>query len=439
MSQYRVKAVDLDYYRRNIPCQDACPAHTDARGYVQAIAQGDYEWGYLMARQPNPLASTCGRVCVAPCVDACRRGKLDTPIPIRALKRFLTQRYGVEGKNSPLRKLEGRQDNSLTWESHYSISQNRQPGKARVAVIGSGPAGLTCAHDLALLGYPVTIFETLAVAGGNPRIAIPSYRLPRQITDQEVKAVLRLGVELRLYSPVDGTLPIPALQAQGFEAVFLATGVEKRFREGDPSGGVFAEWDLGVEGQGIIHAVACGHRGARAIDQYLKGEETSTQPRGWLVPVDPSQFFNIDYLQLPRREPPLSPSPWRDGLEMAYTEEVAVEQARRCLNCNVQTVFDGEKCILCGACVDICPQRCLKLVKIEGLQGDETAMALIRSTYEKDHESLEGAVAMIKDETRCIRCGLCHRRCPTGAVQLMAFYFEESYAPVKVSQPTGVA
>src|SRR3970282_716521 len=94
--EFRVEIPDLAYWRRQIKCQDACPVHTDARGYVTAIADGDFERAYITAREPNPFASICGRVCAAPCEAACRRGDIDAPIAIRALKRFVTERYGVE-------------------------------------------------------------------------------------------------------------------------------------------------------------------------------------------------------------------------------------------------------------------------------------------------------------------------------------------------------
>src|SRR4030067_1491162 len=94
--RYQVSIVDADYYRRVISCQNACPVHTDAQGYVNAVSGGDYRAGYVRARQPNPFASTCGRICAAHCEKACRRGKIDAPITIRALQRFLCERYGVE-------------------------------------------------------------------------------------------------------------------------------------------------------------------------------------------------------------------------------------------------------------------------------------------------------------------------------------------------------
>src|SRR5574342_580197 len=98
--KYHVAIPDYGYWRRQIKCQDACPVHTDARGYVSAIGDGELEKAYIIAREPNPFASICGRVCAAPCEAACRRGDIDAPVGIRALKRFVTERYGVE---APLR------------------------------------------------------------------------------------------------------------------------------------------------------------------------------------------------------------------------------------------------------------------------------------------------------------------------------------------------
>src|SRR5512137_690236 len=95
-ASYRVRIADHDYWREQIKCQHACPVHTDARGYVRAIAEGDYQKAYLIARGPNPLASLCGRICGAPCEVACRRGSIDQPIAIRALKRFVCEQFGSE-------------------------------------------------------------------------------------------------------------------------------------------------------------------------------------------------------------------------------------------------------------------------------------------------------------------------------------------------------
>ncbi|HEX2999256.1 MAG TPA: NAD(P)-binding protein, partial [Armatimonadota bacterium] len=173
MNLYRVALTDLDFYARNIPCQQACPVHTDARGYVTAIAQGDYERAYLIARAPNPFASVCGRVCNAPCEAACRRGKVEPgkPVNIRALKRFVNDQFGIYDPDSKKQDREAFRayhphpvnfdlENSALQHTVAALQARAKPSTGkRVAVVGAGPAGLTAAHDLALLGHHVTVFE----------------------------------------------------------------------------------------------------------------------------------------------------------------------------------------------------------------------------------------------------------------------------------------
>ncbi|MGC2830464.1 MAG: FAD-dependent oxidoreductase [Candidatus Acidiferrum sp.] len=206
----RTKSVDLVWLESNFPCMQACPVHTQAGRYVALIAEGRYEEAYRYAREPNPLASVCGRVCGHPCETNCRRGKLDAPISIRALKRFLTERYGPESRN-PI-------------EMHPQKPEIRHP--ERVAVIGSGPAGLAAAHDLALLGYPVTLFEASPALGGMLRLGIPEYRLPRNVIDAQVREILDLGPELRLNSRL-GDFTLQDLRREGFQAVLLAIGLHR--------------------------------------------------------------------------------------------------------------------------------------------------------------------------------------------------------------------
>jgi formate dehydrogenase (NADP+) beta subunit len=200
-----------EWLERNFPCKWACPVHTEAGKYVTLIAEGRYREAYAVARRPNPLASICGRICAAPCETVCRRGQLDAPIAIRALKRFVTERFGVESMI----------DLSVLAEI-YGRRTDRWP--ERVAVIGSGPAGLACAHDLALLGYPVTIFEAAPVAGGMLRLGVPEYRLPRAVIQLEINAILSLGVELRTGVQLGRDCTLADLRRQGFEAVFLGVG-----------------------------------------------------------------------------------------------------------------------------------------------------------------------------------------------------------------------
>ena len=167
----RTKLVDLDWLESNFPCMQACPVHTQAGRYVALIAQGRYEEAYRYARVPNPFASVCGRVCGHPCEPACRRGQFDLPISIRSLKRFLTERHGPESRN-PI---------DVFPEKPQIIHSDK------IAVIGSGPAGLSAAHDLALLGYPVTIFDSAVVPGGMMHLGIPEYRLPRDVLQAQIR------------------------------------------------------------------------------------------------------------------------------------------------------------------------------------------------------------------------------------------------------------
>src|SRR6202007_2523507 len=186
LKRFLEKRVDEDWLHTNFPCMMACPAHTNAGRYVGLIAERRFEEAYPYARGPNPLASICGRVCAHPCETACRRGEIDKPISIRALKRFLTESYGPESKH-PVDVNRGRQQANLAF---------------KVAVVGGGPVGLSAAHDLALMGYSVTIFEAAPVAGGMLYLGIPEYRLPRGVVEAQVREILETGdITLTLNHP----------------------------------------------------------------------------------------------------------------------------------------------------------------------------------------------------------------------------------------------
>ncbi len=208
------KEVNTDWLEKNFPCMTGCPVHTEAGRYVNLIAQGNYEEAYRIARAPNPFASICGRICAAPCEDVCRRGKLDQPISIRALKRFVTERFGVESMIDMIKMQE-------------SIKPKIKTKDEWVAVVGSGPAGLSCAHDLALNGYKVTVFEKHTVPGGMLRLGIPEYRLPRELIRLEINAILSLGVELRLGKELGKDFTLTDLRNNGYSAVFLSIGAHR--------------------------------------------------------------------------------------------------------------------------------------------------------------------------------------------------------------------
>ncbi len=213
--------------RGTSPCKAACPAHISVQGYVALIAQGKFEEALGLIRRENPLPFVCGYVCTHPCEGVCKRAEVEEAIAIRDLKRFVAD---YEAKTGPV-KLPAPE------EKHIQ----------RVAIIGSGPAGLTCAYYLARQGYPVTIFEALPKAGGMLTVGIPNYRLPQQVVDREIEAIKSLGVSIELNSPIGSERTLEQLKEEGFEAVFTAIGAHQGIRlgvAGEDLPGVMAGVDL---------------------------------------------------------------------------------------------------------------------------------------------------------------------------------------------------
>lgn len=629
---YPVEIPDVSYFERQVACRAGCPVHTDSGGYVQAIAQGRYEDAYIIARRPNPFASICGRVCAAPCEAKCRRGALDSAVSIRALKRFVCEKFGVESDDFDL----GRVYPQLLEKGRQDLG-----GQRKVAIIGAGPAGLSCAHELALLGFSPTVFEAQEVGGGMLVLGVPEYRLPRDIIQAEIAAIESLGVEIRLGQRLGREFILADLKTQGFEAVFLGIGAHKsrdlaipgvqydgvlraiefllninlgfrvtlgrkvvvigggnvafdvarsvvrqsehlagmseaelrtalhqaasaleqltarepeapdevrlaldvareairkgvpevhmyclenldeipaareeieeaelegirlhtRFgpkrvvgnEDGKVSGielikcsrvfdekrrfspqfvdgseeivpcdtvvlaigqaadlswirpedelkvtprgtlqtdaetlatsrpDVFAGGDVAFGPRLIITAVAEGQRAARSIAKFLTGSVPEPQ-RGARVTSYPTQTYRMpsDYEKLLRRLPPVLPVDRRIGIaevEQVYPQPAATAQGLRCLQCHISPIFDGDKCILCGGCADICPESCLRLVDVLSVRGNEKLQAALLARYGRMPEPGEQG-GIIKDETRCIRCGLCAVRCPTGAITM---------------------
>ncbi len=631
MGQSHSKLVDLEWLESNFPCMQACPVHTEAGRYVALIAEGRYEEAYRYARRPNPLASICGRVCGHPCETDCRRGKLDAPISIRALKRFLTERYGPESRN-PID----------VFPDRPSVSRADQ-----VAIIGSGPAGLAAAHDLALLGYPVTIFDAAPIPGGMLCLGIPEYRLPRDVLNAQIREILDLGIELKLNARLGRDFSLTDLRAQGFKAVLLALGLHRsrdltvpgheldgvikgidfllnvnlgyRFsigqkvvvigggnvaidvarsalreqqrlvledtahelpeslsagaqqvamkemmdvsraalrlgarevhliclesraempafaeeiEEGQLEGlklhpslgpqrfigrngkvigvetirctsvfdsehrfnptfaqgteavidcdtvilaigqasdlsfltqadeieitrqgtiridedtlmssapGIFAAGDIAFGPRLIISAVADGKKAAENIDHYLRGAEWKPRPRYVQITVLDHHQMAESYDEYSRLAVPVIPIDRRTGVvevESGYSEEEARREATRCLQCWINTIFEGNEtagteCILCGGCVDVCPENCLRLVPLNQLSISEDVKAQLASEAPSHQASLQHLNAadlpaskgsmMLKDETICIRCGLCAERCPAHTITMEAF------------------
>jgi formate dehydrogenase (NADP+) beta subunit len=224
------------------PCMSACPSHVDIPAYVEGIRMGNFDQALARVRQDCPLPGTIGRVCVRPCEHHCRRGRLDRPIAIRALKRFLA-------------------DNEIRSGAKPLQAPPTQYKPERVAIVGAGPAGLSCAYYLGTLGYHTTIFEAQEKAGGMATYGIPSYRLPRDIMDYEVAEVQRLGADIRYGVTVGEDVTVEDLGKEGYRAVFLAMGAPESSKmrcEGEDAG-----YECFMTG---IHFLAEAARGRRPVE-----------------------------------------------------------------------------------------------------------------------------------------------------------------------------
>jgi heterodisulfide reductase subunit A-like polyferredoxin len=207
------------------PCKDTCPAHIHVQGYVALITRGKYKEALALVRKNNPLPAICGRVCTHPCEDGCARKKVEEPIAIMHLKRFISDREFCTGEDAA------------------PVIENRREEK--VAVVGAGPAGLSAAFYLALEGYRVTIFEARPEPGGMMLWGIPDYRLPRNVIYRDIDYIKRLGVVINTNAPLGPGRTINDLMQDGFKAFFLGVGAQKSMK-------------LGIEGEelkGVIHGV----------------------------------------------------------------------------------------------------------------------------------------------------------------------------------------
>ncbi|RLC65685.1 MAG: hydrogenase [Chloroflexi bacterium] len=206
------------------PCQHTCPVGLDVPGYVALIKAGNFEKAYRLIMQRLPLPLSVGRVCHHPCEGKCRRAQIEDPIAIKHLKRFAA-------------------DYAFNHGLEY-IPQIKEKRKEKIAIIGAGPAGLSAAWDLAREGFQVTVFEALPVAGGMLAVGIPEYRLPKNVLNREIETVKKLGVDIRLNSPVND---VESLLKDGYQAVFIATGAHKGDKMGIPGedlNGVFDAIDF---------------------------------------------------------------------------------------------------------------------------------------------------------------------------------------------------
>ena len=206
------------------PCKAACPTHISVQGYVALIAAGKYKEALALIKKDNPFPIVCGRVCNHPCESACMRGKVEDPIDIMHLKRFVA-------------------DLDLKDETRFIPEKKESKGK-KIAVVGAGPAGLTCAYYLAAEGYDVEVFESLPVAGGWLAVGIPEYRLPKDVLRAEIKVIEDLGVKIHLNKAIGKDIPFDKLQKE-YDAIFIGCGTVNSSKLNIP----------GEEMQGVIHGV----------------------------------------------------------------------------------------------------------------------------------------------------------------------------------------
>jgi NADH-quinone oxidoreductase subunit F len=230
------------------PCQHTCPAGINVPRYVAAIADGDYLGAVATIRERNPFPSICGRICHHPCENRCRRGELDESVAIRSLKRYAADWYFEHGPMDPRPFPKTRSE--------------------KVAVVGAGPTGLSCAYFLAEMGYSVTVFEALPVAGGMLAVALPEFRLPESVIQREVEYIQKCGVSIEYNTPINVSLTVDDLKRDGYSAVFIAAGAQRSQRIGIP---------------GELEEVEGFHYGLRFLRDVKLGREVKVGKRAAII------------------------------------------------------------------------------------------------------------------------------------------------------------
>jgi len=208
------------------PCEYECPAHVDVPSYISLLGEGNVDEAIRIHRERNPFVAVSARVCPHPCETMCERRKTDNPVSVRSLKRYMA-------------------DSSKSSSLKPTIKEDSRNAKKKIAIVGSGPAGLSCAYFLRRIGYQVTVFEKADKPGGMLTSMIPAYRLPQEIVNNEIDFILNLGIELKLNTEVGKDISIDALKNQGYQAIFIAVGAQ-----GSPSIGI-----PGEEMNGVIQAL----------------------------------------------------------------------------------------------------------------------------------------------------------------------------------------
>ena len=343
------QAVPLKYTidrRGTPPCKATCPLHCNAQGYVALISQGKFKEALALVRERLPFPRILAYVCSHPCEKECKQIEEDRPISICDLKRFLV-------------------DNVEEPEFEFTPTEDRNK---KVAIIGSGPSGLTAAYDLRRMGYGVTIFESRNEIGGLLTHGFPSYRLPSKVVEKDLSIIHKIGIEVCLNTEVGKDIYSDSLY-QSFDAIFIATGMAgtesmthafkglKQTRRGtiqvNPISletslkGIFAGGDI-VTGPGtIVESMAHGRKAAISIDRYFRGEDLIRGREFEAKQFSPLKSLLTDSKRkerevLPNMVKPIGPS---------LTLEEAMGEAKRCLNCG--------GCSDCGECAKYCQPKAI--------------------------------------------------------------------------------
>ena len=236
---YRDKNRINCYPTGTAPCKTACPAHIAVQGYLKKAAEGKYKEALELIKRENPFPAVCGRVCNRRCEDACTRGTIDQPIAIDAVKKFIAE---------PDLKAETR------FVPEIVLASNRGPWKEKIAIIGGGPAGLSCAYYLATMGYKPTVFEKSEQPGGMLQYGIPSYKLDKEVIKAEIDIMSEIGVEIRTSVEVGKDITIQELRDQGYKGFYVAIGCQ-----GGRLPGITGETiDGTITAIDFLHAANCG-------------------------------------------------------------------------------------------------------------------------------------------------------------------------------------
>ncbi len=224
------------------PCKTACPAHIAIQGYLKMANEGRYSEALALIKQDNPFPAICGRVCNRRCEDACMRGNIDAPVAIDAVKKYIAELD---------LKAETRYIPEIKSEKRYGRFDD-----VKVAVIGAGPAGLSCAYYLALMGYYPTVFEKNKHPGGMMRYGIPEYKLGKKVINAEIEVLKELGVEIRCGVEIGKDITVEQLRKEGYKSFYVAIGAQKAAALGIPGE------ELALGGVDFLHEVAEGKKPA---------------------------------------------------------------------------------------------------------------------------------------------------------------------------------